>query len=111
MIIQYIMDKINSLKANAFDGVDYQHDRDFSRLKNQSERIISFVADGKWTTLREISAVTGAPEASISACLRDLRKAKYGGHTLDRKYAGNGVYEYRVIFADVTEDTQQTLKF
>ena len=46
MIIQYIMDKINSLRANAFDGVDYQHDRDFSRLKNQGERVYRFVQNG-----------------------------------------------------------------
>tara|TARA_R110000744_G_scaffold252463_1_gene368255 strand:+ start:701 stop:1036 length:336 start_codon:yes stop_codon:yes gene_type:complete len=111
MIVQYIMDKIMSLKANAFDGVTYQHERDFERLKNQSERILNFISDGEWTTLREIAAATGAPEASISAKLRDLRKAKYGGHTVDRRYEGNGVYQYRFIFNGTTDDTQETLGF
>jgi len=111
MIIQYIMDKINSLRANAFDGVDYQHDRDFSRLKNQGERVYRFVQNGEWTTLREISAATGAPEASVSAHLRDLRKPKFGGHIVEKQYVGSGIYQYRVIFADVTKDTQQTLGF
>jgi len=109
MIIQFLMDKINSLKTNAFDGDDYQHDRDFTRLKNQSERVYTFIQNGEWTTLSEISAATGAPEASISAHLRDLRKPRYGGHTVEKKYVGGGIYQYRVIFADVTKDTQQTL--
>tara|TARA_R110000822_G_scaffold29182_1_gene86187 strand:- start:714 stop:1019 length:306 start_codon:yes stop_codon:yes gene_type:complete len=101
------MDKIRSLKANAFDGVAYQHERDFERLKNQAERILDFISDGEWTTLREISAATGAPEGSVSSKLRDLRKAKYGGHTVDIRYAGNGVYQYRFIY----NSTQETLGF
>lgn len=33
---------------------------------------------------------------SVSARVRDLRKAKYGSHIVDRRYVGNGVYEYRL---------------
>ena len=105
MIIQFLIDKINNLKDKAFDGDDYQHERDFTRLKKQAERIYSFVADSKWTTLREISAATGAPEASVSACLRDLRKPKYGGHTVEKRYVGGGIYQYRVIFVEQTEES------
>jgi len=100
MIIQYIIDRIRSLKSNDFDGVTHQH-----------ERIFNFINDGKWTTLREIAAATGAPEASISAHLRDLRKAKYGSHIVDKRYVGNGVYQYRFIFNGTTDDTQETLGF
>jgi len=104
MIIQFLIDKINNLKDKAFDGDDYQHERDFIRLKKQADRIYRFVADSEWKTLREISVATGAPEASVSACLRHLRKPKYGGHTVEKKYAGSGVYQYRVIFVEQTEE-------
>lgn len=55
---------------------------------------------GLWWTLRELSEVTGHPEASISARLRDFRKTKYGGHTVlrRRKYGiGMGTWEYRLV--------------
>ena len=104
MIIQFLIDKINSLKDKAFDGDDYQHERDFTRLKKQAERVYGFVADSEWKTLREISVATGAPEASVSAYLRHLRKPKYGGHTVEKKYVGGGIYQYRVIYVEQTEE-------
>ena len=97
MIIQYIIDKIRSLKASAVGG-----------KKTQAERVNYFISNGEWTTLREISAATGAPEASVSAHLRDLRKPKFGGHTIEKRYTGKGVYQYRFIY---NSNTQETLGF
>ncbi len=55
---------------------------------------------GWWWTLREISQHTGDPEASISARLRDLRKARFGAHTVNRRRRGDptkGVFEYQLL--------------
>lgn len=52
--------------------------------------------DGEWYTLAELSWATGASEASCSARVRDFRKAKYGGHQVDRRYVGKGIYQYRL---------------
>jgi len=39
-----------------------------------------------------------APEASVSARLRDLRKAKFGGYRVERQRVreGRGLYHYRL---------------
>lgn len=55
--------------------------------------------DGVWRTLPEIASAIGAPEASVSARLRDLRKPKFGGFDVGRKARGDaseGLYEYRL---------------
>lgn len=55
------------------------------------------MSDAKWRTLGEVAKETGAPEASISARLRDLRKEKFGGYLVERKYHGDGLWAYRVM--------------
>ena len=56
------------------------------------------MADGKWHTLKEISDASGFGEASVSAQLRDYRKTKYGGHTVDMRSAKVQTHE-REVFA------------
>lgn len=79
------------------DGKTYQPDRDRERLNVQQSAVFKAMADGRWRTLSRIHAMTGAPEASISARLRDLRKTKFGGHEVERRHVERGLYEYRVI--------------
>lgn len=55
----------------------------------QLVRVRELMRDGKWRTLSEIADVTGDPEASVSARLRDLRRPKYGLWTVTRKRAGS----------------------
>lgn len=71
-------------------------DRDGARLSKQREAVLDLMRDGKWRTLAEISAATGAPEASASARLRDLRKERYGSYTVDRSYVSHGLWRYRL---------------
>ncbi len=55
--------------------------------------------DQGWRTLFEIRVVTGDPEASISARLRDFRKDDFGAHKMTgrrRKDFGN-LWEFQVI--------------
>jgi len=56
--------------------------------------------DGEWRTLGEISEATGHPEASVSARLRDFRKPRFGGHTVNRrrgKWVGGSWWEYQLL--------------
>ena len=79
-----------------FDGDDYRPELDKSRLRGQILRVADLMSDGKWRTLRQIAAKTGDGEASISAQLRNLRKEKHGGHTVDSRRVKGGLYEYQL---------------
>jgi len=79
-----------------FDGADYHHDRDSARLTGQILRIYDLIKDAAWRTLPELSDATGDPPASISAQLRNLRKKRFGSHTVERRYEGEGLYSYRL---------------
>lgn len=86
--------------AVRFSGSDYDHDRDQPRLAGQLKRIFNLMADGTWRTLGEIEAATGAPQASISAQLRHLKKPRFGSHIVEKRHRGDakcGLYEYRLI--------------
>ena len=79
-----------------FDGATIES-CDAPRLTTQMLKVRSLMADGEWRTLREISNVVGAPEASVSARLRDWRKERNGGLTVDRRRRGDGgLFEYRM---------------
>ncbi len=53
-----------------------------------------------WMTLRELAELTGYGEASISAQLRHLRKAQFGGYLVAKRRRGpaksDGIWEYRI---------------
>lgn len=85
------------MKNNYFDGADYQHQLDFERLTGQMKRIYDLMKDGNYRTLKQISTLTGDPEASISAQLRNFRKARFGAHQVNRKRIGDGVYAYQLL--------------
>ena len=95
------MDCIEQKFSNAkFSGSDYDEKLDKRRLTGQILDIFTLMKDKKWRSLREISNLTGHGESSISAQLRNLRKATFGSHTVDRRRTGNpthGKFEYRLI--------------
>ena len=78
------------------DGATYDAERDCLRLNRQARAVYDLMIDGRWRTLAVISERTCEPEASVSARLRDLRKARFGSHTVERRYVANGIWEYRV---------------
>ena len=85
-----------------FDGKTYERNHDFKRLTGQNLKVFSCMKDGVWRTLSEIEEALGDghSQAGISARLRDLRKEKFGSHTVDRRRRGNaskGLHEYRLI--------------
>jgi hypothetical protein len=79
-----------------FDGADYNHARDSRRLTNQLDVVLTIMRDGEWRSLGEIAELACAPEASVSAQLRHLRKPRFGGHTVNKKYIGGGLYKYQL---------------
>jgi len=92
-----------------FDGETYDHERDSPRLTTQYDRTFNLMRDGAWRTLAEIASAIGCPEASVSARLRDMRKARFGEHTVSHRIreGATGLWEYRLIPAEA----QGTLDF
>ena len=80
-----------------FDGETFQPEFDYDRLGAQMRAVFDVMGDGKWHTLSELAKVLDAPEASVSARLRDLRKTKFGGFKVDRQAHGNGLFTYRLL--------------
>jgi hypothetical protein len=87
-----------------FDGDDYTPPRDDPRLTRQYWRIFYLMRDGAWRSLPAIEAATGDPPASISAQLRHMRKDRFGGHTVNRRYMGEGLYEYQLVLSERFEE-------
>ena len=85
-----------SYAAQRFDGVTYDHKRDHGRLAKQLNAVREIMEDGDWHTLGEIATRIDAPESSVSARIRDLRKLKHGGHIIDRQYVEKGLWKYRM---------------
>jgi hypothetical protein len=74
-------------------GDTYDPDRDGPRLAAQARAVLEFCLAHDWVTLRALADACGAPEASVSARLRDLRRA---GFQVERQYVARGLHKYRV---------------
>lgn len=95
-----------------FDGSDYKHERDSARLSGQLLRIWDAMRNGQWRTLDEIASMTRTPHSSASAQLRNLRKEKFGSHTIEKRYTDDGLYLYRLIIKkrDSVHNEQRNLE-
>lgn len=80
-----------------FDGKTYEPEHDQGRLSTQFDRVKGLMLDGKWRRLGEIRDEIGGSEAGVSARLRDLRKPRFGGFTVERRRLVGGIYEYRLL--------------
>jgi carbon storage regulator len=83
--------------AGKFKGADYDPERDDVRLTGQILRVFNTMKVGGWWTIDQVAAATGDPAASVSAQFRNLRKKEFGGHVVERQYAGGGLSRYRLI--------------
>lgn len=87
-----------------FSGVTYDPVLDRKRLSTQLVRVARLMSDGKWRTLAQIrECLNAGSEAGISARLRDLRKAKFGGYQVDRRRREAGLWEYRLDLGESWE--------
>jgi hypothetical protein len=87
---------IQAAEGFAFGGSTYDYDLDGRRLGRQLRTVIYAMRDGRFRTLREIANVTGYPEASISARLRDVRKRGIPKLTMHSRRRRGGLWEYRI---------------
>ena len=85
-----------SLQVLTRDGYTFDPALDGRRLAAQHNRVLAILKQGGWYTLAEIAALTHDPEASVSARIRDLRKPRFGKHTVDRRRRTQGQFEYRL---------------
>jgi len=72
---------------------------DKKRLGGQREQIRIVMVDGAWRSLPDLAAAIFAADSSIpsiSARLRDLRKAKFGSYILDKREPRAGYFEYQL---------------
>ena len=86
--------------SQTFDGTTFKPQFDLNRLTRQIDKVKTLMMDGKWRTLSEIGDETCYPEASISARLRDLRKERFGGYSVEHRRCVNqmrGIWEYRMV--------------
>ena len=80
-----------------FDGETYEPKLDKVRLTGQLGKVFRLMEDGKYRTLREIADSIGGSEAGVSARLRDLRKDKFGAHTIiGERSSVSGLWIYRM---------------
>jgi len=79
-----------------FDGETYDPARDEARLETQLGRVYECMRDGRWRSLETIRSFAGGSEAAVSARLRDLRKARFGGHVVMRRRLRGGHWIYRL---------------
>lgn len=81
-------------------GDSYVAEVDHDRIVTQMIRIRDFMLEqNKFLSLAEIEAALDYPQASISAQLRHLRKAKFGNYTVikRRRTETGGTWEYKVL--------------
>jgi hypothetical protein len=84
-----------------FDGKTFEPEQDGPRLSSQLVATRELMLDGEWRNLAQIVLALRkqgihVTEASISARLRDLRKLKFGGYSVERRRLIGGLWEYRV---------------
>jgi len=92
--------ELNLFNQPDFSGSDYNPVLDKARLTGQIERIFNCMKDGEWRSLQEIESITGDGQASVSAQMRNLRKSKFGEHTVEKRRRGDrksGLFEYQLI--------------
>jgi len=79
-----------------FDGKTYEPAKDKKRLTTLLAKVFDLMKDKQWRTLAEIHQICGGSEASCSARLRDFRKPKFGGYTLETHRVKRGLFKYRL---------------
>lgn len=82
--------------APHFDGETYEPEADHARLTGQLAGVLDLMRDGRWRTLAEIAEHVDGSEAGVSARLRDLRKARFGGYEVEKRRRTESLWEYRL---------------
>jgi hypothetical protein len=86
---------LGAIVRAGFDGQTYEPKHDEKRLGNQLLMVQLIMSDRQWHTLQELADATGGTVAGVSARVRDLRKAKFGGFEIERERVVGGLHRYR----------------
>lgn len=82
-------------------GTTFSRDLDGKRLNKQAQDVWNVMQDGAWYTLRQLSELTGHPEASISARFRDFSKPEFQSRELnwhtEKERVSRGTWRYRLL--------------
>ena len=89
------------IEAMDFDGATYEPDKDQKRLGTLLIRVYNVLKDGQPHTLPELVLKCGGSETGVSSKLRDLRKARFGGHTIEATRKHGGTWTYRLVLEAV----------
>ena len=92
---------MNPQQQLRFDGDTYVPGRDRERLSKQINKVFDVMKDGVWHTRSDIAFLVDAPESSVSARLRDLRKPRFGAHNVERQHVRQGLFEYRILIGEI----------
>lgn len=92
-----IVHNIEEAMKNNLQRQETGEESDAVHLGEQQRAVMEYMADGGWHTLAEISAAVEAPEASVSARIRDMRKPEFGGVEIDRERSpDSNAFRYRM---------------
>lgn len=78
------------MQVQHFGGATFSFALDGQRLTTQFQRVFAHMQDGDW------HKASGGSEAGVSARLRDMRKERFGGHTVERMRGASGLWFYRL---------------
>ena len=95
----HLPERVTGKSGLHFDGPGFDPALDGDRLTRQLDAVRVWMLGHGWQSLVEIAEGTGygtAAIASISAQLRHLRKARFGGYTVERRRRTAGTWEYKV---------------
>jgi len=90
-----------TIKVRHFSGAGVETVEDKIRLGKQIDRVLAYINGGEWMSLQQIAIGINAPHASVSAQLRNLRKAEHGSYIIERKNEGDGYFLYRLAGVDL----------
>lgn len=88
-----------------FRGATYDPSRDCARLNKQMADVWLYVGNGEWWTLSLLEKVTGHPQASISARLRDMRRDDFHRRIgrvveVEHQFVKRGLWKYRAVIGE-----------
>lgn len=91
------VDKMSNQQSLDFDGKTYEPERDGQRLSGQLDRVKRLLLGGGAFTLQEIAERAQVPLGTVGTRIRDLRKERWGSHTIKRTYVSNGLFTYELV--------------
>jgi len=75
------------------DFFDAKHD---AKLQDALSRQFYIMLKGNWHRLHELADELGILETTVSANMRIFRRKTHGRHTVNKRYVGNGLWEYQL---------------